>query len=71
MQRISNHSQYKKASKIEDLLICKSKLVRVRDYRWNHLLLALHLIYSKLEKLGFIFVNGEVIYLGDKETGNV
>jgi len=45
--------------------------VRVLDYRWNHFVPSLYLLHSKLDKFGLGFINGEVVYLGDKELGNV
>jgi hypothetical protein len=45
--------------------------VRQLDYRWNHFEPSLYLLHSKLEKFGFAFINEKVVYLGDKELGDV
>lgn len=46
-------------------------LVRVTDSRWNHFVPSLYLLHSKLERFGFAFINDKVVYLGDKEFGDV
>jgi hypothetical protein len=38
-------------------------LVRLMDSKWNQLIPSLYLLHRKLEKLGFITTNNEVVYL--------
>lgn len=46
-------------------------MVRLMDSRWNHFEAELRLMYSKLERFGLAFINGEVVYLHDEESSNV
>ncbi len=69
MQRIQNLQQNKKASKIESLLICNPKMVRQVDYRWNHLVSSLYVMYRKLADLGII-ITGVGTYTSRDETRN-
>lgn len=71
MQQIENARRKKKASQSEAPLIYKSEMVRVLDCCWNHFIPSLYLLHDKLANLGVVFINDNVVYLGDKEVGDV
>ncbi|HVQ44569.1 MAG TPA: hypothetical protein VMT30_06405 [Candidatus Saccharimonadia bacterium] len=55
MQQIRNAIQNKKASHLESLPICYSKMVRQCDVRWNSIEASLTLFCRKMTDLGFTF----------------
>lgn len=61
MQQIKNGSKNKKTLKLEALLICKTKLVRQCDLRWNQVEVSTLLVYQKLRNLGFTYEDGQII----------
>lgn len=71
MQQIENRIQHKKTPALERLSICNNDMVRQVNYRWNHFVPSLYLLHSKLDKFGLALINGKVVYLGDKELGDV
>ena len=57
MQQIRNTGQNKKAPDQERFFICKSKMVREVDYRWNQIYASIMLMHEKLVKLNLLYVD--------------
>ena len=67
-QQIKNARQNKKRPFLEHFCIWKN-LVRQCDATWHQLLCSLLVMVEKLEKLGFVYCNGEVMVVEIVEDG--
>jgi hypothetical protein len=63
-----NYQKHKETPELGRLLVCKSKMVRECDVRWNSVEASLILFYPKMLDLGFTFSGNNVVCLNREEV---